>query len=726
MIVHVPHINGNTAIFNRALAGFLLGAYDGYGFGIGFQYGCREGGWLELDKYKYALKQKLGKPVGDAQVSIAAWPTANCTYTTPSRPKPCPPGSSKKGCLETVGCLMSRSFSSGLKVFIGQYLPPTPAIRPQNHCEIIWWSDGTVSSPNASWCPQKAEVQSIDTMGKKALSGAGATLKTTDGAALHVAPIPANCTAELTALCNGQLCDLHDLGHCAFGQKLVALRDVGGSAAKCGHDATHEHQWRCYAENNTKSGAYVGGCCYCSRDVQLKTALCVCENGGPNSPHIEQKCPGYKPPAPTPPPEPPCKGATVFQGGEAPGYGWYFFPRVQQVPGSGELLMFQEAHIVCGHASDKGHIDIVMKRSSDNGSTWSAVEVVHSESGGASGSGSTTIGNPAPFVDAETSTLWLSMSRNNTDVLVMSSKDWGKTWSDAKVISEQVLSPAWYKGGPSSKPSYDGGWGWVATTGGTQLTVGPHKGRLLVSGDVQTAPTANCSAPYARQARAHAHAAGRHGVGVGDGKSCSQSWTMFSDNHGQSWNYSRTLMLPGDEVSNPAQLSNGSVIMNLRGHDLPSYDQGDPNNAMRWLARSDDGGTTWPSDAAHLRPLLNASSVPPNRPEMRFGGDCYGDMTRVPAVEDPPGKELLVMGAIQTTGAKGGIGGRSDYRVHASSDGGSSWTLVSRVYPYSSSYSGLATLNSTHVAVGLNVGSKRAGSMTCGALTKFVAICVRC
>ena len=75
------------------------------------------------------------------------------------------------------------------------------------------------------------------------------------------------------------------------------------------------------------------------------------------------------------------------------------------------------------------------------------------------------------------------MSRNNTDLSCHRKKDWGKTWSDAKVISEQVLSPAWYKGGPSSEPSYDGGFGWVATTGSTQLTVGKHKGRLLVSGD---------------------------------------------------------------------------------------------------------------------------------------------------------------------------------------------------------------------------------------------------
>ena len=35
----------------QALAAFLLGAYDGTGFGIGFQYQCENGGWLETDKH---------------------------------------------------------------------------------------------------------------------------------------------------------------------------------------------------------------------------------------------------------------------------------------------------------------------------------------------------------------------------------------------------------------------------------------------------------------------------------------------------------------------------------------------------------------------------------------------------------------------------------------------------------------------------------------------------
>ena len=39
-------------------------------------------------RYGHILNQKLGAPTADVKISVAAWPTANCTYTTPARPKP--------------------------------------------------------------------------------------------------------------------------------------------------------------------------------------------------------------------------------------------------------------------------------------------------------------------------------------------------------------------------------------------------------------------------------------------------------------------------------------------------------------------------------------------------------------------------------------------------------------------------------------------------------------
>ena len=89
-------------------------------------------------------------------------------------------------------------------------------------------------------------------------------------------------------------------------------------------------------------------------------------------------------------------------------------------------------------------------------------------------------------------------------------------------------------------------------------------------------------------------------------------------------------------------------------------------------------------------------------------------------------KELLVMGGIHRDGVSGGISGRSDYRVHVSSDGGNSFSLVSEVYKGSTSYSGIRALNSTHVGVMINVGSEHSSSMACDATTNFVVVCVRC
>ena len=139
---------------------------------------------------------------------------------------------------------------------------------------------------------------------------------------------------------------------------------------------------------------------------------------------------------------------------------------------------------------------------------------------------------------------------------------------------------------------------------------------------------------------------------------------------------------------------------------------------------------------------------------------------RLPAAGHPwvaAGQDLLVMGTIHRVGSSHGIGGRSDYRVHRSTDGGNSWELLAMVYSGSASYSGLVALNSTHVGVAYNAGvvgcvtrlgvrwkqcplslipspthpltystrtanpgSERASSMSCGAVTKYVVLCARC
>lgn len=146
VIVHVPHINAGVGEFERAFAAFLLGAGDGHGFGLGFQYECARGGWLEVDKYP--LSQKLGPPTGLAKITAAAWDPSggNCTYLTAARPRP--------PALRWNSCMLSRNFQSGTTVFVGQFLRPDVWHRPTNGGLCIWWSDGTVIG-NVSHCPPK-------------------------------------------------------------------------------------------------------------------------------------------------------------------------------------------------------------------------------------------------------------------------------------------------------------------------------------------------------------------------------------------------------------------------------------------------------------------------------------------------------------------------------------------------------------------------------------------
>src|SRR5690606_39899010 len=81
-------------------------------------------------------------------------------------------------------------------------------------------------------------------------------------------------------------------------------------------------------------------------------------------------------------------GATVFESGKE-GYKSFRIPAIITAP-NGHLLAFEEGRV--NGSGDFGHINIVMKESSDQGRTWSPVKVVAE-------SGKLQAGNPAPVVD---------------------------------------------------------------------------------------------------------------------------------------------------------------------------------------------------------------------------------------------------------------------------------------------------------------------------------------
>ena len=115
--------------------------------------------------------------------------------------------------------------------------------------------------------------------------------------------------------------------------------------------------------------------------------------------------------------------STVFQRGEA-GYFCVKIPSLLFLE-SGDILAFGEARM--HSCADTAWTDLVMKRSRDNGTTWSSVQVVYANSSLAS---ITQIGNAAPLQLRESNgTLLVPFCVNNSDVYLTRSTDDGATWS---------------------------------------------------------------------------------------------------------------------------------------------------------------------------------------------------------------------------------------------------------------------------------------------------------
>src|SRR6185312_4312428 len=215
-----------------------------------------------------------------------------------------------------------------------------------------------------------------------------------------------------------------------------------------------------------------------------------------------------------------------------------------------------------------GDIKIVLKRRSDDGTTWSALQIAASND-------SLQAGNPAPVVDLTDprfpkGRIFLFYNTGNghegelrkgnghRDVLFKTSIDNGKTWSEPRDITLEVnrinqpqINKLW---------NFKEDWRSYANTPGhaLQFEHGKYKGRIYVaanhsSGDPQ---------PELRDYQAHGY---------------------FTDDHGATFHLSEAVPFEGSNESTAAELSNNGLMMNSRNQV----------GNFRIVSLSKDGGEKW-------------------------------------------------------------------------------------------------------------------------------------
>jgi sialidase-1 len=330
----------------------------------------------------------------------------------------------------------------------------------------------------------------------------------------------------------------------------------------------------------------------------------------------------------------PFEGQLLFRSGD--GYAVYRIPAVVATP-DGTVLAFAEAR---PSANDAGNIDLVLRRSTDGGKTWGALQVVRGQN-----DDDHKCGNPQPVVDARRGKVLLLSTYNHRDhsepvirngngvraVFVQESADNGATWSAPRDISAMVKPTnfLWYATGPGHA---------------IQLERGPRAGRLV--------------------------AACNHSVRGGyPGGADFGAHLIYSDDGGQTWKVGG--IYPGSTNSHPnestvVELTDGRLYLNSR-------DQGCRSPGTRAVAYSADAGethdpATFRNDHTHVTP------------------ECQNSVLRYSATDKGGARDLILYSAPSNWTA------RVNLTVWSSFDETRSWSRSRLVAEGNAGYSDMARL----------------------------------
>lgn len=323
----------------------------------------------------------------------------------------------------------------------------------------------------------------------------------------------------------------------------------------------------------------------------------------------------------------------LFIAGED-GYKSYRIPSLIRAK-NGALIAFCEGRRE--GAGDAGDIDLLMKRSTDDGKTWGPQTVIWDD-------GANTCGNPCPVLDEQTGEIFLLLTHNRGDapekdiiakksgstrtVWLSRSSDNGATWAKPVDITQTTKKPEW---------------GWYATGPGVgiQIRNGPRKGRLVIpcdfSYDDPNGKVRNGPFEY-----------GAHAI--------------YSDDHGKTWQLGGTITPKMNECQ-VVEIAdgNGTLLMNMRSYF---------GHGRRAQSVSYDGGESWtaPEDIPELvEPVCQASLIRYHWP------DAKGRST------------MLFLNPASTSK-------RHNLTLRASFDEGKTWRVLRTIYPGPSAYSSMVAL----------------------------------
>ena len=327
----------------------------------------------------------------------------------------------------------------------------------------------------------------------------------------------------------------------------------------------------------------------------------------------------------------------------------YRIPAMIQAPNGDILVICEKRNDGPG---DIGNHDIVMKRSSDLGRTWSAELCLLDDEDHVCTD--ITVG-----LDRDTKRLWLFFLKDKKQFARLASADNGLTWQGPVVIHEQVVKPEWQtlrgkadddepRGNPKSHAvRWENGWAQRYGCGPGNAMIQLKSGRLLVPA--------------------------RHREDTGNGRLRSFGHCFFSDDHGESWQLGGAIGLNTSECQF-VELNNGSVRVISRSESSEDA----PDNLRHLTSISTDGGVSW-SEPRRLEELITPR--------------CHGSVERFDA------KTLLFCSPASPFRQKEHPYGRYNLTIRASHDDGETWTAGRTIWPHPASYSDIAVLGDGSIGI---------------------------